>query len=174
MSSEPSQPDLLHAYWRMDYITAPQREGAPRGNPFVELPKMDDREALILHRGKTVYLILNRYPYNAGHLMVLPYREVPTLPELTAEERIELMDTIVLAQKTLTEAMRPDGFNVGFNFGSAAGAGIPRHLHAHIVPRWEGDTNFMPVLGGTRVLPQALDKTWEGLRQALARVLSSD
>jgi ATP adenylyltransferase len=173
MNSEPSQPDLLHAYWRMDYITEPQRKGGPRGNPFTELPKLEDREALILHRGKTVYLVLNRYPYNAGHLMVLPYREVPTLAELSSEERIELMDTIVLAQKTLTEAMRPDGFNVGFNFGAAAGAGIPRHLHAHIVPRWEGDTNFMPVLGGTRVLPQALEQTWEGLRRALERVLQA-
>lgn len=168
MSDAPPAHDLLHAYWRMDYIEAPKpKTGAERANPFLTLPQLEDREALILVRGTTNYLVLNRYPYNPGHLMVLPYREVATLAELALDERTEMMDLIVLAQETLTAVMRPDGFNVGWNLGSAAGAGIPKHLHAHIVPRWNGDTNFMPVLGGTRVLPQALEQTWERLRAAL-------
>lgn len=157
--------DILHAYWRMDYVTAPRREGAPRPNPFVELPAADDdRQALILYRGEGHYILLNRFPYNPGHLLVLPYREVAALGELEAAERVELMDLLVLGQKAVTAAMGPDGFNIGFNFGKSAGAGIPQHLHAHIVPRWDGDTNFLPVIGGTRTLPQALDRTWEVLR----------
>lgn len=157
--------DILNAYWRMDYVTAPQREGAPRGNPFVALAQGDDdRAALILHRGAHMFVLLNRFPYNPGHLMVLPYAEIPRLGDLSREARAELMDLLVLAQEALSAAMHPDGFNVGFNFGKTAGAGIPQHLHAHIVPRWDGDTNFLPVIGQTRTLPQALEQTWEVLR----------
>jgi len=157
--------DILNAYWRMDYVTAPKREGVPRGNPFVDLPQTDDdREALILYRGTGLYVLLNRFPYNPGHLMVLPYREVPRLADLEPAERAELMDLLVLGQDAITAAMHPDGFNVGFNFGKTAGAGIPQHLHAHIVPRWDGDTNFLPVIGQTRTLPQALAQTWDALR----------
>jgi ATP adenylyltransferase len=149
----------------MEYVTAPKREGGPRGNPFVELPQReDDREALILYRGKEHYVLLNRFPYNPGHLLVLPYREVARLRDLDREARSELMDLLVLAQDALTGGMHPDGFNVGFNFGKTAGAGIPQHLHAHVVPRWEGDTNFMPIIGQTHTLPQALDQTWAVLR----------
>lgn len=162
--SEAHVPEFLHAYWRMEYIV--DEEGRRRGNPFVELPLLgDDRKALIVYRGESAYLVLNRYPYNPGHLLAIPYREVPELEELEVAERAELMDLIVLGQQALRKAMRPDGFNVGFNFGKMAGAGIPSHLHAHIVPRWNGDTNFMPVLGRTRVLPEALDATWEKLRK---------
>jgi ATP adenylyltransferase len=94
---------------------------------------------------------------------VVPYREVPQLEELSGEERHELMDLIVMAQQILTRALQPDGFNTGFNFGDAAGAGIPCHLHCHVVPRWNGDTNFMPVIGNTRVLPDSMDAMWERL-----------
>lgn len=157
--------DILKAYWRMDYVTAPQREGSPRGNPFVDLPESDnDQEALILFRGEGHYVLLNRFPYNPGHIMVLPYRQVPRLADLSPSERAELMDLLVLVQDVLTQAMHPDGFNVGFNFGKTAGAGIPQHLHAHVVPRWDGDTNFLPIIGQTRTLPQALSQTWEALR----------
>ena len=160
--------DLLHSYWRMEYVTAPAKPGEGHENPFVELPKRgDDRAALILHRGEHAYLVLNKFPYNPGHLLVVPYDEVAELEDLTPEARAELMELIVKAQQTLRSALRPDGFNIGFNLGSAAGAGIPKHLHAHIVPRWNGDTNFMPVIGKTRTLPQALEQTWECLRNAL-------
>jgi ATP adenylyltransferase len=158
----------LHAYWRMSYIEAPK--SPQNGELFRELPALgNDRAALILHRGRRSYLVLNRYPYNPGHLLAVPFRAAVTLADLTPAERADLMETITLGQEVLRAAVRPDGFNVGFNFGSAAGSSIP-HLHAHIVPRWNGDTNFMPVVGETRVLPQALAATFDRLAAALPRV----
>lgn len=156
----------LHPYWRFQYITAPKAPGGD--NPFADIPMVaDEKSTHLLYRGKTGYLVLNHFPYAAGHILALPYRAVPTLGELSPEERAEIMDMIVLAQNALTQAVKPDGFNVGFNFGRAAGAGIPKHLHAHIVPRWDGDHNFMPVLGDTHILPQSLDAVWERLKQFL-------
>lgn len=158
----------LHAYWRMPYILAPKNPEDVGGNPFTRIPETDnDRSEYILYRGKTGYIVMNRYPYNAGHLLVLPYREVGALKDLTTEERHELMDLIVKAQEILTHALKPDGFNTGFNFGKAAGAGIPSHLHCHIVPRWNGDTNFMPVIADTRVLPDAMDAMWDRLHECV-------
>ena len=107
---------------------------------------------------------MNKFPYSAGHLLAVPYREVDSLAALSPEERGELMERIIQGQAILEKALKPEGFNVGFNFGRAAGAGIPSHLHAHIVPRWHGDHNFMPVVGSTRVLPESLDAMWERLR----------
>lgn len=153
----------LHAYWRMPYILAPKSNEAEL-NPFAQLPKQTDAESLILVRRTHNYIVLNRYPYNAGHLLVVPYREVSNLQELQTTELHEHIDCVVEAQNILTQALKPDGFNTGYNFGKAAGAGIPKHLHCHIVPRWNGDTNFMPVIGNTRVLPDALDSMWERLR----------
>ena len=159
----------LHAYWRMDYIEAP-RYPATMKRPFTDLPAMgDDRAALIVHRSPFSYLVLNRFPYNPGHLLAVPFREVAELEDLTRAERADLMDEIAFARKLLSEAIRPDGVNIGFNLGSAAGSSIA-HLHGHIVPRWNGDTNFMPVLAETRVLPQSLDATWEKLVAAVGRI----
>ena len=152
----------LHAYWRMEYIEAP-RYPARMKRPFTELPALgDDHAAFIVHRAKHTYLILNRFPYNPGHLLAVPYREVTAIENLTPAESAELMAEIILAKRLLSTAIRPDGFNIGFNLGSAAGGSIP-HLHAHIVPRWNGDTNFMPVIGQTRTLPQSLEAMWERL-----------
>jgi ATP adenylyltransferase len=152
----------LHAYWRMDYIEAPRYPAAMK-RPFTELPALgDDRAALIVHRAPLAYLVLNRFPYNPGHLLAVPFREVLELEDLTPDESAGLMAEIIFAKRLLATALAPDGFNVGFNLGSAAGGSIA-HLHGHIVPRWNGDTNFMPVLGQTRTLPQALDSTWERL-----------
>mgnify|MGYP003575909794 CR=1 FL=1 len=154
----------LHAYWRMEYIETPK--GPSFGNPFRELPQLaDDRSALIVHRSSHTYVLLNRYPYNAGHLLIAPFREVADLPALTAEERVDFFNTLIEAESLLRRALNPDGFNMGINLGTSAGAGIPRHMHAHIVPRWCGDTNFMPVIGSTRVLPQSLDAMWCRLRE---------
>ncbi|HEY8993825.1 MAG TPA: HIT domain-containing protein [Lacunisphaera sp.] len=160
--------DHLHAYWRMEYIEAPRLpEGA---NPFAELPKLgNDAEALIVHRSPLSYLILNRYPYNPGHLLAIPFRAATDLSELTSAERADLMDEIILGKEMLKAAVNPNGFNVGFNLGSAAGGSIP-HLHAHIVPRWNGDTNFMPVIGQTRVLPQSLEAMYQRLRDTAAQL----
>ncbi len=163
----PDSMQRLHAYWRMPYILAPKNpdEG---GNPFVRIHQSDDDQAeYILYRGKWNYIVMNRYPYNAGHLLALPYREAPGLEDLNEDERHELMDLIVKAQEILTRALKPDGFNIGFNFGHAGGAGIPCHLHCHIVPRWNGDTNFMPVIGDTRVLPDSMDAMWARLNDCV-------
>ncbi len=157
--------ERLHAYWRMPYILAPG-DGDHKANPFADLHKEeDDRRNLILRRGGHCYIVMNRFPYNAGHLLVVPYREVADLEGMELAERHELIDLVTAAQDLLTRALQPDGFNTGFNFGRAAGAGIPSHLHCHVVPRWVGDTNFMPVIGHTRVLPDSLDAMWERLRQ---------
>ena len=151
----------------MDYIEAPRYPAAMK-RPFSELPALgDDRAALIVHRSALSYLVLNRYPYNPGHLLAVPFREVVEIEELSKAERADLMEEILMAKRLLTAAMKPDGVNIGFNLGSAAGGSIA-HLHGHIVPRWNGDNNFMPVLGQTRVLPQALESTWERLTSALS------
>jgi len=158
---------LLHAYWRMEYIKAP---GYPSGmeRPFTALPALgDDRTALIVHRAPYSYLLLNRYPYNAGHLLAIPFREVAEPEELPAEERADLMDEIIFGRRLVGTVLKPDGVNIGFNLVSAAGGSIS-HLHAHIVPRWNGDNNFMPVIADTRTLPLALDAMWEQLAAGAA------
>ena len=162
----------LHAYWRMDYIETPR---LPAGeNIFMALPALgDDAAALIVHRRRLSYLILNRFPYNAGHLMAVPFRAVANLGELDVAERADFMDELIFGQEVLRAALKPDGFNIGFNLGSAAGGSIP-HLHAHIVPRWAGDTNFMPVLSQTRVLPQSLDTMYRRLREAVEQLAAKD
>jgi len=158
----------LHAYWRMAYIEAPRAPKTKR--PFSDLPaRGDDRAALIVHRAPLSYLMLNRYPYNPGHLMAIPYREVTDLEDLTPAESADLFRTITFAKKLLRHAINPDAYNIGFNLGAAAGGSIA-HLHGHIVPRWNGDTNFMPVLGETRVLPQALEAMWEKLHADATRL----
>ncbi|MEM8867790.1 MAG: HIT domain-containing protein [Verrucomicrobiota bacterium] len=163
----PSSMQRLHAYWRMPYILAPKNL-EDQGNPFTRITETgDDRMEYILYRGKHCYIVMNRYPYNAGHLLILPYREVGELESLSEEERHELMDLIVKAQEILKRALKPDGYNTGFNFGKAGGAGIPSHLHCHVVPRWNGDTNFMPVISNTRVIPEAMDAMWERLHECV-------
>ncbi|MDR1788895.1 MAG: HIT domain-containing protein [Opitutaceae bacterium] len=153
----------LHPYWRMDYISAPKEPALKK--PFTELPALnDDRAALIVHRSPLSYLLLNRFPYNPGHLLAIPFREVSDIEELSPAESADLMASIIRAKKLLRAAMRPDAFNIGLNLGRPAGGSID-HLHFHIVPRWSGDNNFMPVVTNTRVLPQALDATWQHLRE---------
>ncbi len=124
----------------------------------------EDRANLILHRGRSVFVVMNRYPYNNGHLMVTPYRHVADMEALSAEERAETMDVLATSIQALRRAIRPDGFNVGINLGRAGGAGLDSHIHTHIVPRWNGDTNFMPVLADVKVIPQALGELWDLLR----------
>lgn len=156
--------ETLHSYWRMEYLNQPL-ETENRENPFVHLPKIgDDKKALIVYRSTYVYLVLNKYPYNPGHLLLVPYEEKSDISELSTEEYEDFMQILLKGKKLLEKAFQPDGFNVGINLGSAAGAGIPRHLHCHIVPRWKSDTNFMPVIGKTRVLPQALETTWTRIK----------
>jgi ATP adenylyltransferase len=159
-------PDALQRLWtphRMAYI---KREGslgseASGGEcPFCRIILMDDADCLVIARGATVYAVLNLYPYNPGHLMVVPYRHVADYPDLTTQEITELATFTQLAMLAARRVASPHGFNIGINQGSVAGAGIAAHLHQHVVPRWGGDTNFMPVVGRTKVLPQLLAETY--------------
>ncbi len=151
----------LWAPWRMEYI----RQEKSSGCIFCDKPKQDrDRENLILHRGAGCFVIMNFYPYNNGHLMVVPYRHSADLAALTAAEQSEMMTLLGRCTTILTQQMRPHGFNIGMNLGRTAGAGIDDHLHFHIVPRWNGDTNFMPVTGHTKVLSQGLQESWDSLK----------
>ena len=157
----------LHAPWRIEYILAP-KVPAGEASVFKRIADSSEDEAnLVIHRGRTCYALLNNYPYNGGHLMVVPYRQVPGLEDLTEDETLELMQVTRRCLAALRRTMKPDGFNVGLNLGRVAGAGIVEHLHLHVVPRWNGDTNFMPVLAGTAVLPVALSEVAARLREAL-------
>ncbi len=155
-------PDAFGRLWtphRMAYIKGegrPSGPGADEDCPFDRAPKLSDEDGLIVARGSLVYVVLNRYPYNAGHLLVVPYRHVADYTDLTVEETAEFASCTQRAIRALRQASGPHGFNIGINLGSVAGAGIAAHLHQHVVPRWGGDTNFMPVIGHTRVLPQLL------------------
>lgn len=125
------------------------------------VPEGDDRGRYVVHRGPLTVTVLNRYPYNNGHLLIAPRRHLGTLEELDAETHLELMQTLSRMVEILKKKIEPQGFNVGLNLGRVAGAGLPGHLHWHVVPRWNGDTHFMPILAGVRVIPQALEALWE-------------
>jgi ATP adenylyltransferase len=150
----------LWAPWRIEYILG-KREPycifCPEGNGH------SDEERLILHRGRLTMVMMNKYPYNNGHLLVAPWRHVPVLEELQADEMLELMRRVTHCTRVLKDVMRPDGFNVGLNLGAEAGAGVENHLHFHVVPRWRGDTNFMTVLGDVRSIPEHLQQTYAKL-----------
>ena len=161
--------ERLWAPWRMPYlkkITAPKEPEGCFFCRYAETPKKD-RENLILVRGKACFSLLNRYPYAGGHLLVAPLAHKAELGRLGTTEREEMIGQLVLLQATLDRLMRPQGYNVGANFGRAAGAGVPGHLHFHIVPRWNGDTNFMTSVADARVLPQALSELHAELQKAL-------
>src|SRR5258708_7421447 len=161
--------ESLHAPWRIQYILAPK---SPRGEAslFTRIAQSNDDAAnLVIPRDRTCYALLNAYPYTGGHLMVVPYKETPDLGGLTDDELGDLMKLVRRCLGALTEVMKPQGFNIGINLGRAAGAGIEEHLHIHVVPRWIGDTNFMPVIADTTVMPQALSELAAKLREALSR-----
>jgi len=155
----------LYTPHRMAYIRS---EGKRDGCPFCEIPSLSDEDGLVVARGELAYAVLNLYPYNSGHLMVVPFRHVASYDDLTVLEAAELAALTQHALRALRHATGAQGFNVGMNLGVVGGAGIAAHLHQHVVPRWGGDTNFMPVVGHTRVLPQLLPDT----RALLARAWS--
>ena len=153
--------DHLDRLWtphRMAYIRGENKPGddEPHGCPFCLAPSRSDEDALIVARGELVYAGLNLYPYNSGHLMVIPYRHLADFPDLTDAESLELARFTQQAMRVIRRVMAPHGFNLGINQGPVAGAGIAAHLHQHVVPRWGGDTNFMPIVAHTRVLPELL------------------
>ncbi len=150
----------LWAPWRMKYI----EKTGESGNIFVDLPAAnDDRSNLILFRGITAFIMLNAYPYTSGHLLIAPYRQTNDLPSMTDAELLEIHQLLAKSVKWLQTAYNPQGFNIGVNIGSASGAGIPIHLHWHVVPRWSGDTNFMTTIGEIRVMPSTLADSYDKL-----------
>jgi ATP adenylyltransferase len=159
--------ESLHAPWRIDYILAPKARCDL--SLFAQIAQSSDDEAnYVIARDRTCFALLNRYPYTGGHLMTVPYKQAVDLNGLTDEEITDLMRLTRRCQNALTAIMKPEGFNIGINLGKVAGAGIAEHLHIHVVPRWSGDTNFMPVLAHTTVVPQALSELAATLRSALA------
>lgn len=172
--------EQLWAPWRLAYIAGDKVEGKPsnRALPVGSDPGCfvcqaaagdDDRHRLVVQHGQHSLTVLNRYPYNNGHLLIAPNRHVARLDQLEAVEQLDLVQTIAQMISLLERTIGAEGFNVGLNLGKVAGAGLPGHVHWHIVPRWNGDTNFMPTLAGIRVIPQSLDALWELLTDALER-----
>ena len=157
----------LHAPWRIEYILAPKPALDP--SLFARIAQSNDDDAnYVIARDRTCFALLNRYPYTGGHSMVVPYKQTSDLNGLTDQELTGLMKLTRRCQAALAQVMKPDGFNIGINLGKCAGAGILEHLHIHVVPRWNGDTNFMPVLANTSVVPQALGELAAQLRAALS------
>jgi ATP adenylyltransferase len=163
--------ERLWSPWRLKYVTGASGDAPPCIFCNADDPGRDD---LVLIRGRVTYVILNLYPYNNGHLMVTPVRHVANLASTTAEEQAELMRLTRHAEIALTEAYQPQGINVGINLGRPAGAGVVDHLHVHLVPRWNGDTNFMTVVGNVRVLPEDLAATASRLRPIFERLSETD
>lgn len=154
--------DHLFTPWRLPYLQGD--DPLPADCLFCVKPEETDPEAHIVHRGEHCYVILNRFPYNNGHLMVVPYDHQGSLADLGAETSAELMALVQLSLEVLREAYGPEGYNVGANIGSAAGAGVADHVHMHVVPRWGGDTNFLTTVGQTRVIPEWMDQVYDRLR----------
>jgi ATP adenylyltransferase len=153
--------ERLWAPWRLEYIRGPKADECI----FCRAVESDDDEGnFVVHRGELGFVMLNAYPYNNGHLMVAPYAHEPTIEALDDATDLEMVQLVKRSITALREVYRPEGFNIGINQGAAAGAGIEEHVHQHVVPRWRGDTNFMPVIGDVRVLPQSLSDSWKELR----------
>jgi len=173
--------EQIWAPWRMGYILGekaaakplPAEELLPGANAECFLcqcvPQGDDRQRLVVYRGNLAIVVLNRYPYNNGHLLIAPHRHLGQFNEIDDATHLELMQTLGRMIALCEKVLKPQGFNIGLNLGHAAGAGVPGHLHWHIVPRWVGDTHFMPILAGVRVIPQSLEALWELLAEELAK-----
>lgn len=149
--------DVKFAPWRMAYIMGEKTDGC------IFCKDSSRKDDLILYEGKTAFVTMNLYPYNNGHLMVVPYRHIGQIEDLTPEEKVEVFKLTDVSVRALKKTMKPEGFNIGMNLGCAAGAGVEEHLHMHIVPRWSGDTNYMSVVGEVRVIPDDLHKTRDSL-----------
>ena len=163
--------ERLWAPWRLQYVTKGEE---PRLHLLRQAPAGDDRAAYVVHRGTHAFVMLNAFPYNNGHIMVAPYAHIADLEALPPDTIHEMMDLAQLSTRALKSTFGPDGLNLGFNLGAAAGAGIKDHLHLHLVPRWVGDTNFMPVIGDVRVIPESLEQTYDKLSEAFARLTATE
>ena len=155
----------LWAPWRMEYILSENKNKTCLFCDVSRAETTSDKKNLLLHRSKYCFVIMNRYPYNSGHLMVVPYFHTPTFDGLSDKALFELIKTVEISVDMLKKAVNPDGFNIGLNFGKIAGAGMEQHMHIHIVPRWAGDTDSMPIIAETRVMPEHLNKTYTKLKR---------
>ena len=165
--------DKLWSPWRSNYIQSFKHKSGSEECVFCEAPKLDinDDASLVIYKSEHCFIMLNLYPYNSGHLMIIPYRHIADLDDVTAKEFADITGMLQLSKKALHNSMKPQGFNIGANIGKAAGAGIDRHLHFHIVPRWSGDTNFMPALGEVKVISQDLLETKKQLIESFSNLL---
>jgi ATP adenylyltransferase len=164
--------EVLFTPWRLAYLSGEAQSAD--GCLFCDLARRGDEEALVVHRARSAFVLLNRFPYTNGHLMVAPYAHHATLASLPPDERTELIELGALCEGVLRETYRPHGFNLGINLGKSAGAGVADHLHLHVVPRWDGDTNFLTVLAGTRTVPEELTRTRARLAPLFAEAAARD
>ncbi|MBP1357147.1 MAG: HIT domain-containing protein [Sulfolobus sp.] len=161
---------ILWAPWRYSYVTGSTENKKKYTCLFCDIVKENnDKENYILYRSKYAYIMLNAYPYNTAHVMIVPYRHVASIDSLSSEEGFELFSLLNIVIKAIREVYNPHGFNIGINMGKVAGAGIEQHVHVHVVPRWEGDANFMPLLAGTKVMPESLNVTYEKLKPVVEK-----
>lgn len=159
--------EKIFAPWRIRYVLASK----PKECVFCSAVKGNERDRLVVYKAEKSFVLMNQYPYNPGHVMVCPKRHVPSTEDLSDEELLEIMKLVNLSIKAIRISMNPDGFNLGINLGRVAGAGIAEHLHFHVVPRWSGDTSFMPVLADVQVLPEALEESYEKIRRAFESLM---
>ncbi len=167
--------EKLWSPWRSQYIETFKEEkpDKPKGSLFTRiLNENEDKKNYLLYRGKKSFIIMNLFPYNSGHLMIVPYEEAKELNELDSETRLEMFSLIELSTAALKEVMQPHGFNIGVNIGRVAGAGIEDHIHFHIVPRWKGDTNFMPVLNDVKVISEEMGRTYSKLKTVIEKIMN--
>lgn len=166
----------MYSPWREIYMRSfkePQRSTKKEKSIFSDIPPSEDEERFVLYRGKTSFIIMNLYPYNCGHLMVIPYLQTPDFSSLDNVTKLEIMDLTDLCIRALTKTLSPQGFNFGANLGRVAGGSVDTHIHFHIVPRWEGDTNFMPVLADAKVLSNDMKAIYASLKQAIAELVEN-
>lgn len=169
----PGAPDQFQRLWtphRTAYVSGGQKDYTEKTCPFCTAPSRSDEESLIVHRGEHAFVILNLYPYNPGHLLVCPYRHIPFYDDATEAETMEIAQLTQLAMKVLREVSNNDGFNIGMNQGKVGGAGIADHLHQHILPRWSGDTNFLPIIAHTKTMSRTLDDMRVAIAEGFARL----
>ena len=169
----PGAPDQFQRLWtphRTAYVSGGQKDYTEKTCPFCTAPSRSDEESLIVHRGEHAFVILNLYPYNPGHLLVCPYRHIPFYDDATEAETMEIAQLTQLAMKVLREVSHNDGFNIGMNQGKVGGAGIADHLHQHILPRWSGDTNFLPIIAHTKTMSRTLDDMRVAIAEGFARL----
>ncbi len=165
----------MYSPWREVYMQSFKDEnssGSSGKSIFSDIPPEEDEKHFVLHRARKSFVIMNLYPYNCGHLMVVPFMQTPEFSELDSETRLEVMDLTDLCMKALKATLRPHGFNLGANLGRIAGGSVDNHIHFHIVPRWDGDTNFMPVLADAKVLSNDMVQLYKNLKKAFAKLLA--